>query len=205
MEKPSRREKYRQETRAAILRAARAAFLREGFESVSMRELAAKVGYTHGSIYLHFKNKEQLFDCLVEESFAQLAEALKGLKRGRPNEDPARRLKRAGRAYVDFGLRNPGAYEFAFILRRPGRPRRWKPHLAYEYLRSIVDECVPRKPGRALDVDAASQAVWAAVHGVTSLLILRPWLPWVDKDKLIQRVIDSAVEGLVAVRRPARR
>ena len=202
MKQQSRREKHRQEARTAILRAARAAFLREGFESVSMRRLAARVGYSHGSLYLHFKNKQQLFDCLVEESFAQLAEALRGLKHGRPNEGPARLLKRAARAYVDFGLRNPGAYEFAFILRRPGRTRPWKPHLAYEYLRSLVGRCLALNRRRAADVDAASQAVWAAVHGVTSLLILRPWLPWVDKDKLIRRVIDSAVDGVFGGGRP---
>src|SRR5262245_56727473 len=160
MEKQSRRDKYRLEVRTAILRAARAAFLRDGFESVSMRALAAKIGYSHGNIYLHFRSKEELFDCLVEESFAQLAQALKGLGRGRANADPVRLLKKAARRYVDFGLRNPGAYEFAFILRRPGRPRRWKPHLAYEYLRSLVERCLAGKRCRPRDVDAASQAAW---------------------------------------------
>src|SRR5438552_3608835 len=173
MKKQSRREKYRQDLRKAILRAARTAFLRGGFESVSMRGLAAKMGCSHGNIYLHFKNKQQLFDCLVEESFAQLAGALQALKIGESNEDPVRLLRRAARAYVDFGLRNPGAYEFAFILRRPGRSRLWKPHLAYEYLRSVVERCVVEKRCQVLDVEAASQAVWAAVHGITSLLILR--------------------------------
>ena len=203
MKKQARRERYHQELRTTILDAARTAFAREGFAGVSMRDLAAEVGYSHGSIYLHFKSKEELFDCLVEESFARLAEALRGLKHRRPNEDPGRRLKRAARAYVDFGLRNPGAYEFAFILRRPGRPRPWKPHLAYEYLRSLVRECLVEMRRPARDVDTASQAVWAAVHGVTSLLILRPWLPWVGKEKLIRRVIDSAVDGSLAGRRPS--
>jgi AcrR family transcriptional regulator len=197
MKKRSWRDKHRREVRAAILRAARTAFLRDGIASVSMRGLAAKVGYSHGTIYLHFQSKEQLFDCLVEESFAQLAEALRRLGHGRANEDPVRLLKRAARGYVDFGLRNPGAYEFAFILRRPGRPRPWQPHPAYEHLRSLVGRCLGKNLRRAADVDAASQAVWAAVHGVTSLLILRPWLPWVNKDKLIRQVIDSAVDGQV--------
>jgi AcrR family transcriptional regulator len=194
------REKYRQEVRAAILRAAREAFLEEGFASVSMRRLAEKIGYSHGSIYLHFKNKEELFDCLVEESFAQLAEALRNLKPPRRIKDPVRLLKRAARAYVDFGLRNPGAYEFAFTLRRPSPPGPYRPHLAYEYLRLLVGRCLAEIHGRAREVDAAAQAVWAAVHGVTSLLILRPWLPWVDRDRLIRRVIDSAVDGLVSGR-----
>jgi AcrR family transcriptional regulator len=197
MESLTRREKYRREQRTAILDAARAAFIRDGFESVSMRALAAEVGYSHGSLYLHFKNKEQLFDCLVEESFEQLAQAMRGLQIARRIKDPVRLLKRAGRAYVEFGLRNPGAYEFAFILRRSGRPRSTKPHLAYDYLRSLVGQCIEQKRLRGVDVDAASQAVWTAVHGVTSLLILRPAFPWADKEKLIGRVVDSAVDGLV--------
>jgi hypothetical protein len=110
-------------------------------------------------------------------------------------------LKKAARAYVDIGLRNPGAYEFAFILRRPGRPRPLKPHLAYEYMLSLVNRCVDEKFLRSVGLEAASQAVWAAVHGVTSLLVLRPSFPWADREKLIRRVIDSAVEGLFAVRR----
>ena len=109
-----------------------------------------------------------------------------------------RLLKKAGKAYVEFGLQNPGAYEFAFILRRPGQPRRWKPHLAYEYLRSLVKQCLAANHIRNANVDAASQAVWAAAHGVTCLLMLRPWFPWVDKTTLIRRVIDHAVDGIVS-------
>src|SRR3954464_13146802 len=131
MKNPSRRERYRQELRTAILQAAREAFVREGYESVSMRDLAEKVGYSHGSIYLHFKDKEELFDCLVEESFAQLTEVLAALTPPGKKIDPVERLKKAGRAYVEFGLNNPSAYEFSFVLRRPGTSHKQKPHLAY--------------------------------------------------------------------------
>jgi hypothetical protein len=48
------------------------------------------------------------------------------------------------------------------------------------------------------DIDAASQALWAAAHGVTSLLIVRPQFPWADRDRLIGQVIDAAVDGLLA-------
>jgi AcrR family transcriptional regulator len=202
---PSPRQRYRQELRAAILDAARELFVREGYESFSMRRLAEKVGYSHGSLYLHFRSKQDLFDCLVEESFAQLYEALQVLERGGRDRDPVRLLKRAGRAYVDFGLRNPGAYEFAFVLRRTGPARPWRPHPAAEFGRSLVRRCVAEGRFRAVDVDAASQALWAAVHGVTSLLLFRPSFPWVDHDKLIRQVIDSAVDSLVAGPAPAGR
>jgi AcrR family transcriptional regulator len=200
MKTKSRREQNRAELRAQILQAAREAALGKGFESLSMRALAEKLGCSHGNLYLHFKTKEQLFDCLVEESFAQLAATMRSLRQTMPDTDPVEFLKLAGRAYVEFGLRNPGAYEFAFILRRPGRQRRLKPHRAYLDLQAIVARCVEEKRFGPIDVDAASQAVWAAAHGITSLFILRPGFPWADKETLIRQVIDSAIDSLVADR-----
>jgi AcrR family transcriptional regulator len=200
MNTPTRREKYRDETRRAILRAARPAFLRRGFAGISMRQLAEKVGCSHGNLYLHFKGKEELFDCLVEESFDRLARALRALRPPMRIDDPVSLLRRAARAYVDFGLAHPGAYEFAFILRRPGRPDPLRPHVAYDYMLSLVRRCADAKGLRAAGLEARAQALWAAVHGVTSLLILRPTFPWADREKLIRQVIDSAVDGLFAGR-----
>src|SRR5262245_28043168 len=191
------RERYRHELRRAILDAAREAFVRHGYEGVSMRQLAEKVGCSHGNLYLHFKDKQSLFDCLVEESFQKFADGLRQVPESARRGDPVEFLRKAGRAYVAFGLANASAYEFAFILRRPGeRPR--KPHVTYERLRSLVERCSQGKRFRRMDVDTASQALWAAGHGITSLLILRPAFPWADRDRLIGQVIDAAVDGLLA-------
>jgi len=204
MKKQSLRQRYRQELRRTILESAREAFLLDGYESLSMRALAERIGCSHGSIYLHFKDKDELFDCLVEESFAQLGEALLALKPRGKKIDSVAFLKKAGRAYVEFGLKNPGAYEFAFVLRRPRASHPEKPHPAYEYMRSVVQECIDEKRFRRISVDAASQSVWTAVHGITSLLISRPDFPWADKKTVIAQVVDSAVNGLLAPARPLR-
>jgi AcrR family transcriptional regulator len=182
--------------RTAILRAAREAFTRKGYEGVSMRLIAEKVGCSHPNLYLHFKNKEEIFDCLVEQSFQKLAEGMRKLDRAGGSGDCLERLRKGARAYVAFGLRNPGAYEFAFVLRRPGAPASHKPHLAYEYLRTMVARCVQEKRITAVDVDVAAQSAWAAVHGVTSLLLFRASFPWADREKVIEQVIDSAIDGL---------
>ena len=197
MKEPSPRERYRHELRAIIMEAAREAFARDGYESLSMRALAARVGCTHGNLYLHFKNKEELFDSLVEESFARFADGLRRLAEGHKGGDPVRLLKKAAHAYVDFGLRNPGAYQFAFVLRRPGRPRSRKPHAGYEMARALVARCIAAKRFRTVDADLAAQALWAALHGITSLLVTRPSFPWADKNAVIRRVIDTAVDGLL--------
>jgi hypothetical protein len=49
-------------------------------------------------------------------------------------------------------------------------------------------------------VELRTQALWAATHGITSLLIQRPSFPWVSKDRLIDDVIDAAVRGAIGPR-----
>lgn len=80
--------------------------------------------------------------------------------------------------------RNPNAYEFAFVIRRAGAGRPWKPHAAFRFLRDTIGRCIEEKRFCLVNVDTATQAIWAAVHGVTSLLIARPNFPWVDPEEL---------------------
>ena len=188
------REQHRAELRQAILDAAADTFARDGYDSVSLRAVAETVGLSHGAIYGYFKDKDELFEALVQQSFDKLAATLRALP-GR-NGDPVRFLRRAGRKYVEFALENPGAYEFAFILRRPSGGQ--KPHATYQHFRAVVKRCIDEKRFRTRNVDLASQAIWTAVHGVTALLILRPHFPWAAKKTLIGLVVDSAVDGLLS-------
>src|SRR5690348_17407983 len=103
----SRRREHKEELRRAILDAAREIFVRGGYESFTMRKLAQKIEYSPGAVYLHFKNKENLFECLVEDSFARLLKTLTNLQNGRDRQDPVEELKRGLQAYEGLGWRNP--------------------------------------------------------------------------------------------------
>ena len=192
-----RRAREKEELRGKILDAARGLFVERGFEAVTMRQIAQAIEYSPTAIYLHFEDKEALFDCLVEESFERFGAGLHEQFESTRQDDPVALVRKMGRAYVEFGVANPSVYEFAFLLRRPGRRQR-KPHLTYERLQALVRRCMDEKRFRRMDVDAASQALWAPAHGITSLLILRPAFAWADRAKLIGQVIDAAVDGLLA-------
>lgn len=202
MSAASRRQKHKEELRRIILDAARDIFVRQGYESFSMRKLAEKIEYSPGSVYLHFKNKDELFDCLTEESFARLLQTFLNLRNGREPNDPFEELKRAMRAYVEFGLRNQNDYRFAFMLRPPVEKRPYKVHQAFDVLRDIVRGCVAEGRFWTDDVETTAQILWASAHGITSLLIQRPAFPWVSKKKLLEQVIHTAIDGLLAVPRP---
>jgi hypothetical protein len=47
-------------------------------------------------------------------------------------------------------------------------------------------------------VIAVSQALWAAAHGVTSLLVAHKHFPWIEHSRLARMVVDSAVDGVLA-------
>ncbi len=54
-----------------ILAAAKAEFLKLGFEKASIRAIAAQVGMTSAGLYRHFRNKEEMFSALVEPTIAE--------------------------------------------------------------------------------------------------------------------------------------
>ena len=197
MQTMSGRARYKAEVQAEILRAAREIVVREGYENFSMRALAKQIGYSTAATYKHFKSKGEIFEHLAIESFAALMAVSEGVK-SVPGEDAVDRLKRGMLAYVHFGLQNPDHYRIAFLLHAPGTARPAEPRAAYAGLKSRVQRCIDTGTFRSGDVELMAQSLWAAAHGVTSLLIQKPAFPWVARRKLIARVIDSAVGGLLA-------
>ena len=66
METVSKQELRTKETRARLLDAAQEVFLRDGYESAQLDEIAATAGRSKGAVYTHFKSKEDLFLALYE-------------------------------------------------------------------------------------------------------------------------------------------
>jgi len=59
-----------------LIAAAAAVLERKGYEGASLREICALAGILPGSLYYHFKSKEDLFVTLHAEGFRQLNEAV---------------------------------------------------------------------------------------------------------------------------------
>lgn len=74
MNKPERervqsswKERQRQERECLIVQAAEEILLEKGLRGVSMDDIAARVGISKGTLYLHFAKKEDLFLALLEQ------------------------------------------------------------------------------------------------------------------------------------------
>jgi AcrR family transcriptional regulator len=197
-----RRAREKEELRQEILDAARELFAKEGYQNVSMRKIAEMIDYSPTTIYLYFEDKNELLSSICEETFAKLVKEFEDIVAS--TSDPIEQLKRAGRAYVEFGLSHPNHYTVTFM--GAGHPGHMEEHKfdyqgsmgekCFLHLRAIVERCVRQGKFRPLDLDATSQALWAVVHGITSLLITHPLFPWVHKDQLVGQVINVMTAGL---------
>jgi AcrR family transcriptional regulator len=196
-----RRERQKESLRQEILDAARDLFVSVGYENVTMRKVAEKIEYSPTTIYLHFQDKADLMHSICEETFERLSRKLEQILKS-PG-DPVERLKRGLRAYVEFGLQNPQHYRVTFMT-----PHEVNPECvlapdsaglkAFSILQQGVADCIQAGKFRNVDVQSASQALWAAVHGLTSLLIAHASFPWVPRDKLTNLITDSMIAGLAA-------
>jgi AcrR family transcriptional regulator len=60
--------------RTAILTAAKSIFIKDGYATAKMSDIATEVGVAPGTLYLYFESKEALANAIGEELFARLME-----------------------------------------------------------------------------------------------------------------------------------
>ena len=99
--------------RADIIGAARQILAETGgFEGLTLRGVARRVGIAATSIYLHFPDTEHLAEAATEQTFADLTAAAASAAAG--ISDPGEALLVRCRAYCHFGLDHPGHYRVMF-------------------------------------------------------------------------------------------
>ncbi len=198
--------RVRQKTllRQEILDAARDILVREGYGGLSMRKVAERIDYSPTAIYLHFKDRDDLVFCVCEQLMAGLVKELQQV--ADRHADPLVALRKGLRRYVEFGLKHPQHYQATFGIPRGHDPAKDARYLApgtmgmqaFGFLPRLVAECVKRKKLAKVDPHKASCALWAAIHGITSLLIVMPNFQWGDRDEVIDQLIAMLVDGLRA-------
>lgn len=57
------------DTKENILQTALRLFAKDGYEAVSVSTIAGELGMTKGALYKHYKNKRDIFDCIVERMY----------------------------------------------------------------------------------------------------------------------------------------
>ena len=167
----ARRQRDREEMRTLILGAACSIFLEKGYEQTSIRTIAEKIEYSPGTIYLYFKDRDDIFHALHEEGFRRLLATMQPLQFV---SEPFERLKAMGRQYIDFGMHNKDFYELMFIMKVPvthdHKGEKWEMgSRTLEFLKDNIGECQTKGYFKDKNVEYLSFMIWSTVHGIASL------------------------------------
>jgi len=199
-QEPARRRPARRGQGAAlrteILAAATQMIAREGNTSaLTLRAVAREVGVAATSIYLHFDNVEALLSEVnvnQQQSLADLIDAAAD----EAGTDPLARLRARGRAYLRFGDRYCGEYSvmFAAKLALANRPAEPSPPTTALLADIRAELRAMDRPGRGpMDEEEAwmvSLQLWAGLHGMVTLRMVRPLPFWPPAEKQFDDLLD---------------
>ena len=73
-------------------------FARDGYEAVSVSQIAGELDMTKGALYRHYKSKRDIFDCIVHRMEQQDGE------RARENEVPEESIEKTPEEYQNVSL-----------------------------------------------------------------------------------------------------
>ena len=198
-----RKERDRVEMRQRITDAAIEMFLQEGYEKTSIRNIADKIEYSPATIYLYYKDKDELLYDVQGQAFEKLVEAFR--EKARAN-DPFKRLEQIMLTYVRFGKANPELYDLMFIIRAPMNVMEEKElwtngHDSFGFLVQCITECIENKRIRFDNVMIAALSVWAMGHGLVSLdLRCRFKVMDMDEEAVTQAIEQSIQEYLKLIK-----
>jgi len=170
-----RKTKEKEELKALILQAARKLFVEKGIEQTTIRNIAHEIEYSVGTVYVYYKDKNDILHDLHTQGFKQLGGELKVLFHV---TNPMERLKALGRAYLRFAMENPDMYDLMFNMKAPMdflesvHKEDWNEGKGtFDVLRSTVNQCMENGHFNGHSLQPLSFAIWSTVHGMASLHI----------------------------------
>lgn len=200
----ARNDEQKVELRDMILGKARDLVLQKGFAELSIRKLAEEIGYAPGTIYLYFKDRDDLVREICVRGFAALSEKMKSAA-GVP--DPQKRLVALMRAYAEFAVNNPETYRLSFMedpkftevmfRSAPLEVEDGAGRQAFDAVVKAVRELKQSgKIARKEDENLLAEMLWAGAHGVVSLKLIYPAFPSNSTEVLVNEMIQTLLKGL---------
>lgn len=170
-----RKERDKIEMRDKILHSAGQLFLEQGFEQISIRNIAEAIEYSPATIYLYFKDKNEIIHALHQKGFRQLNDHFEPLA---AFTNPFERLVNMGKAYIRFATTNPAIYDLLFMKSEPMQhvssclDEEWKEgDNAFEALLQTIMQCQQHGYFNGLEPHSLAMMIWSSIHGLCSLHI----------------------------------
>lgn len=206
----ARRSKHsREEIKEMALRAAEEIVDREGYSGLSTRKVAKAIGYAVGTLYLVFKNLDDLILHINGRTLDLLFEDLERAVAPCPDAQPG--MLALGHAYIDFAsahtLRWSLLYEHK--LQEGQEVPRWFQDKITRIFHLLEQTLTPLAGRHWQDeIELAARALWSGVHGIcvlsftNALDLAGARSMHALSDSLIRNYLTGFVHNMDAVKNP---
>jgi AcrR family transcriptional regulator len=147
-------------------------FASQGYHNLTMRSIAKAMGYSHGALYYHFKDKAELFYALIKEDFSLLLNTQRQLLEKTNIWDQAL-LNELMLEFIKFGLDHPHHYEIMFLIKDPDLKQhsRTEQALSLELFASVVRRVLSEQSEIEQKMVTVPYSLFMSLHGFISYSI----------------------------------
>ena len=158
--------------REACVKEALAIIAKGGIDSLSLRDVARRLGVSHQAPYKHFPSREHILAEVVGRAYSSFAAHLEKRRR---SADPYTDLGNLGRSYLDYARKHPLHYQLMFGTPLPDPAEHPEMMAKAEHAFATLKGTIAGLPGRGPDADVDLDALftWSVVHGLASILQTR--------------------------------
>ena len=191
----ARKKRQTEALRERVLDTAEDIFVREGIAQVTMRRIAASVDYAPTLLYRLFANKADLLDHLIARGYKGVRNQYAVILR-QQGLSPKAKLESILSTYVDYALTHPNHYRMWFdtssircegeqLLMDHGRLE----YVVFQVWFDGIESCQNDGMFAGWDSLDVFQLIWSRVHGLISLRLQCPDLPWMPVADHLEEVL----------------
>ena len=168
-----RKAKEKEELKGLILQAALELLERDGLAGLSIRKIAERIEYAPATLYLYYRDKDQLLFELHNVGFDRFFDKLRECEQGATARD---RMVLMGEKYLEFGMTNMQLYNLMFVEREPIKEENlahfdgWaQGYDSLYYVSEAIRQCQAEGSMRPGPVEPVTILIWSQVHGLVTL------------------------------------
>jgi AcrR family transcriptional regulator len=168
---PTKKAYHHGDLRAALIQAGLRVLQKEGLGALSLRRVAREAEVSAMAPYRHFKDKQSLLAAISENGFVELFNKLEAAKSSHAGD-----MDEAGKAYLNFALKEPETYRLMFTqnVLCEGEKNESLQEAATASYTSLVETIEigieMKKIEPTISLDLAFTA-WSLLHGIAMLVL----------------------------------
>jgi AcrR family transcriptional regulator len=187
-------QKRSEEVRRLIIETTVQIIKDEGFDSVSIRKIGDRMGYSTGVIYYHFKDKQEIIDTIHEQADNQIKEIIRSCFK----EDTGclEKIKSVFYGIMQIAVTQRDMFDLIVVNKYSDRNE--KIGLWLDMIKNELDIGIAKKEIKPVDTYKSAFAIWSSFLGFNYMITKDDGIDMTKADEMFNVMSALIFDGLKA-------